>query len=183
MINLSSDYRSLLLIWCCVFQTMVQMMAAADGIARSHVRSIGIVSHTNQGKPVHIDLRRNDQTSSKDRQNAEKAKATCSHRIQMIVGEAKLDNFQRELLLCQYQELHAALKKQQQDYERTWKRSHLDNVLNPYQREFTDEIVNPHNFSYVLEPDPCSPEDTMLISIHSAAQVGDISVSRKYSEY
>lgn len=158
--------------WCyIVLHFTLKLAAATNGIARSHVRSIGIVSHTNKGKPVHIDLKRNSETSSKERQDASKAKATCIRRIQMIVGEASLDNFQRELLLCQYQELHAALKKQQQDYERAWRRSSMSEVVNPYVREFTDEIVNPHNYTFILQPKPCSSADTMLISVHSAAQV------------
>jgi len=42
--------------------------------------------------------------------------------------------------------------------------------------KYGTDIVNPHNFSYIHQPNPCQPEETVVFTVHSAVQVCDIMI-------
>lgn len=91
----------------------------------------------------------------------------------MLLGpDEALLTFKRELLLCQYQEIHAEMRREQRDYERGLREGRVSNFTkNPYRKEFGNTTVTPHDFYFIHQPLPCEPSHRLLISIHSATQV------------
>lgn len=99
-------------------------------------------------------------------------KQRCTTRLRVLMGESGSEGYKEKILLCQYQELHDHMKRQQQAIERSTRQVDATGaVKNPYKREFGNTIVNPHNFNYVHEPRPCNSNHNLLVSIHSATQV------------
>lgn len=74
-----------------------------------------------------------------------------------------------QLLRCQYKNQQDRMLMIQNELERRDK-----GKLRPYSRdEYSTEVVNPHRFKFYHQPEPCSPDETVVVSIHSAIQVGE----------
>jgi len=58
--------------------------------------------------------------------------------------------------------LHEKLKKE---------RKAPPSIKIPYKKEYGDVTVNPHNFTFISQPEPCEGNDTILVTAHSATQV------------
>lgn len=144
----------------------LKVIGDASMVAKSNVRSLGILAKTQH---AHGNIKK---TSEEKEANAE-VKRRCAMRLSMIMEESEDKHaFKREVLLCQYQEIHAQMKKNQMDFERQLRQGDATlEVKNPYKREFGDVIVNPHNFHFAHLPRPCDETENLLISIHSATQV------------
>ncbi|KAF6033894.1 hypothetical protein EB796_007798 [Bugula neritina] len=82
--------------------------------------------------------------------------------------------FRYILFLCIttiYAEVHI---KQQNNVQKimheTLKRKAPPSIKIPYKKEYGDVTVNPHNFTFISQPEPCRGNETILVTAHSATQ-------------
>jgi len=94
----------------------------------------------------------------------------------MILGkEAKKNKeFKMHLLTCEYREMHAMMKQEKANYEKSLREGSALNITNPYKKEYGYVTVNPHNFTFISQPEPCRGNDTILVTVHSATQVNTL---------
>lgn len=84
------------------------------------------------------------------------------------------DELLNELLKCQFKE-HKKMLRAAQDDESLYERAmFIGEAPKPYQQNYTDTIVNPHDFKYIHEAAPCKTDQSVLISIHSSTTVSCI---------
>ena len=147
-------------------------------VATSKVKSVGVLTKNQYGAPVHVILRnRQGQAETKEEARLREIKATmkqrCARHLEMLMGSDVQDKlaYRKEMLLCQYKEVHSKMKLDQEEYERSLREGNVSVVKNPYVRDYGDAIVNPYNFSFVHQPRPCEKRHTLLVSVHSATKV------------